>query len=51
MNRTKIELCAEAPSQRRLARRLEILARTSGVTLLFLIIVVLPAGLTYVELA
>jgi hypothetical protein len=51
MTHTNIEDCTAVPPQRNLGRRLEMVARTSAVTLLFLCIVALPIGLTYVELA
>ena len=38
-------------TQRYLGRRISAVARTSAVTLLFLAIVAVPIGLTYVELA
>ena len=39
-----------ASPPRSLGRRIEAVARTSATTLLFLFIVALPIGLTYVEL-
>lgn len=51
MTHNDTETCAEASPQRTLGRRIEVVARASAITLLFVFIVALPAGLTYVELA
>jgi len=51
MTYAKTEVCSSDSLKNRLERRIEAAARASGVTLLFLLIVAVPMGLTYVELA
>jgi len=51
MTHTETEICTADSPGNRLGRRIDTIARTSGITLLFLLIVAVPMGLTYVELA
>ena len=51
MTHTTTEIRSSDALRNRLERRIEAAARASGITLLFLLIVAVPMGLTYVELA
>ncbi|MDH3641345.1 MAG: hypothetical protein OES38_04575 [Gammaproteobacteria bacterium] len=51
MTHDAITICNTDTRRKHRGHRMEAIARTSATTLLFLIIVALPAGLTYVELA